>query len=1040
MKTSIRLVSKRLLVGLLGLAGLLVTLPQSSAQSLVAALDAPGLTWIATNSAGGVPWTGTTVITHDGVDAARTGTTALNQFSYLLTTLTNSGTLTFWARAEVTGGSIFQSELGGFTYRFLHPEWRAYRYEVPGGTNTLSFVFWNRDTTGVAGDAGWVDEVKFANYTGQPPQFIEPPSNVTAGEGYGATLRSVVVGQKPFTISWISASATNVLGGQQSSELFRTFYPVSPADAGPWRLVVSNQFGSVTSTNFTLTVTSTPPHSLFLTESFGTGSNPLPLAANAPIQLNVSVQGTPPFSYQWKRAGTNVAGAISSDLDLSPFSAAKAGEYTCVVSNALGHAESAPLTLELRLGRPVILAQPLPLTLAAGESLNLFADVEGGFPLAYQWFKDDVLLAGENQSSLYRSSAAPGDAGYYQLQITNGNGSTRSDRVRVTVGGAVPIGDALDAAALSWWSENGCSPWLAGWYGQTNVTHDGVDAVASEPMVADAYCHRTLLTRISGTGTLSFWWKIDGAAADELQAEVLDGASNVLAAVTRSGSEGPGWATTNLTVTTGATFVRWILVSGDGSDSVLPQAWLDELEVGVSSPGLEEALDEPGLIWLTGSQDAISGNPDDGWFSQTNITWDGVDAAQSPALQAGGSSWLQTIVTGPAVLEVRLFVRGDFDATLELTLDGEPAPFGRVGGEPGPVTFYTSFFVIPPGAHTARWELKAGAQATTNAVAWLDRILLYKDVTSFPGQANLASALDNTNYFWLGYLWTVATNGIFTGGTAAKTPPIPDYSGAPLDTAMIGPAQIEFDWWVESQPGDYFRFFIDDSEVQAITGSSGKRRVRAAFNSGIHYLRWIYQKDAFGSAGADAGWLDNVVVTPVTNRPPVATNDVVTRFTDQVILSVTNLLLLNDSDPDWFSVIRLSSHDANSTNGGTVTLQGGWLTYTPLQGFSGRDEFSYTIGDGFGGFASAKVAIRPENPRQIPALGQVIILHEPGTIPAIRFRGTPGITYELQSSPTAQPGTWSAFGVKSAGADGTLDALEPAAVGQPQRFYRTRQQ
>ena len=77
------------------------------------------------------------------------------------------------------------------------------------------------------------------------------------------------------------------------------------------------------------------------------------------------------------------------------------------------------------------------------------------------------------------------------------------------------------------------------------------------------------------------------------------------------------------------------------------------------------------------------------------------------------------------------------------------------------------------------------------------------------------------------------------------------------------------------------------------------------------------------------------------------------------------------------------------------------------------------------------------NDRLDPALGQVIILHEPGTIPAIRFRGTPGQSYALQSSPTGLPGTWSTYAVKTAAADGTLDAIEPGAVGQPQRFYRT---
>jgi hypothetical protein len=1035
-----RAIGRTLKVWMIGAAVSLALAFVTRAQSLGDALDAPGLVWVATNSAGPGPGTWTGIYgggdTHDGVDAAWSGTPLPGDYAWLQTQLTNSGTLTFWAKSDVSGGSGFTAlltlGLSNIGYFVHDPVWRAYFFEVPAGTNWLIFAFRKSIKPGV-GDAAWVDQVRFENYKGRPPEFIEPPSNLTVGEGYSASLRSVVVGAKPLTFWWVSGSTTNYHAGWQSSDVYQAFYPVLPTDAGTWHLVASNQFGGIVSTNVTLVVTSTPPHSFSIVDSSGLYSSPATLSSNTAIVLTVNPRGTAPFAYQWTRNGTNVPGAISSELDLTPFTPAKAGVYTCIVTNSVGPTESQAFTFLFDPARPLITTQPQPLSLAPGDDLLLEAGVEGGLPWDFQWFKDGFPIPFATWQSFSRSPAGVTDAGYYQLRITNGNGVTWSDRVLVSVAGAVPLGAAADAPDLTWAAGSDCDPGAGGWFGQSGFSHDGFDALTTTPLPSDTYCQWTLLTRVPSAGEISFWWKIAGGNTDELRAEVLDAASNALYTVTRVVADGTNWASTNLLVDAGAAFVRWTLASADPADNIVPQAWLDEIQFVGSNPGLVEALDEPNLAWSTGSDRSLTGLPSDGWFFQTNVTFDGIDAARTPALQPDGSSWLQTVLTGPAVLQVKSFVQGDPDAALELTIDGVPAPFGRIGGEPGPVTFYTSFFIIPPGNHPARWELKAGAQATNNAVAWLDQVFLT------PGQTDLGQALDNTNYAWLGYLWTTSAGAGFTGGSAAKSPRTPDFGGAPLDTTMVGPAQITFDCWVESLPGDYLRFYLDDELKAEFTGFSGKKSVRAAFGAGPHFLRWIYTKDVSGSAGADSVWLDNVVVTPITNRPPVAVNDVVTRFTDQIILSVTNLVLKNDSDPDWFSPIRLHLIDSTSTNGATVAigLGGDWIAYVAPPGPSVRDEFSYTITDGWGGFASATVVVEPEKSRRIPPLDQLIILNEPGTIPVVRFRGTPGVSYDIQSSPTGLPGSWQTFATKTAAADGTLDAVEPGAIGQAQRFYRT---
>jgi parallel beta-helix repeat protein len=55
--------------------------------------------------------------------------------------------------------------------------------------------------------------------------------------------------------------------------------------------------------------------------------------------------------------------------------------------------------------------------------------------------------------------------------------------------------------------------------------------------------------------------------------------------------------------------------------------------------GLEAALDTPGRSWGTSSNSV--------WISQTNVTHDGIDAAQSGAVTNGQSSWMETAFHGP---------------------------------------------------------------------------------------------------------------------------------------------------------------------------------------------------------------------------------------------------------------------------------------------------------------------------------------------------------------------------------------------------------
>ncbi len=90
--------------------------------------------------------------------------------------------------------------------------------------------------------------------------------------------------------------------------------------------------------------------------------------------------------------------------------------------------------------------------------------------------------------------------------------------------------------------------------------------------------------------------------------------------------------------------------------------------------------------------------------------------------------------------------------------------------------------------------------------------------------------------------------------------------------------------------------------------------------------------------------------TPV-NQDPVAVNDSASTNQDT---AVTINVLSNDSDPDT-DPLNIASVTQGSN--GTVTNNGNNVTYTPNTGWTGTDNFTYTISDGNGGSDTASVSV-----------------------------------------------------------------------------------
>ena len=133
------------------------------------------------------------------------------------------------------------------------------------------------------------------------PTIVEEPRSVTKLIGETATFSVTVTGTPPFSFQW-RCNGTNLadgnrISGARTSTL--TITSVQSQDYGFYTAVVSIPHGSVTSSVASLTVL-LPPQLLTQPQSqavvLGTSAN-----------FSVTVAGLPPFSFQWRRTGTNLA-------------------------------------------------------------------------------------------------------------------------------------------------------------------------------------------------------------------------------------------------------------------------------------------------------------------------------------------------------------------------------------------------------------------------------------------------------------------------------------------------------------------------------------------------------------------------------------------------------------------------------------------------------------------------------------------------------------------------------------------------------------
>jgi hypothetical protein len=263
--------------------------------------------------------------------------------------------------------------------------------------------------SGCSGSSDSSTSTSAASSASGPAISLQPASAIIPA-GSNSVL-SVVADGSSLTYQWY-------LGGAAIADATAATYTAT--EAGTYYVVVTSSAGSVTSANAVITVSSAP-----VITAQPSGAT---ILTGTSQTLSVTADGLE-MGYQWYKDGVAIDGATRPT-----YAASAAGSYTVAITNTAGTTTSsaAVIAVSSSVTAPAINVQPVAQTVNAGTSATLWVTVNGVSP-SYQWYRNDVAIAGATDRIYKINTTNASSAGNYKVVVTNTAGSVTSASVALTV-------------------------------------------------------------------------------------------------------------------------------------------------------------------------------------------------------------------------------------------------------------------------------------------------------------------------------------------------------------------------------------------------------------------------------------------------------------------------------------------------------------------------------------------------------------------------------------------------------------------------------
>ncbi|HEY0549960.1 MAG TPA: BACON domain-containing carbohydrate-binding protein, partial [Verrucomicrobiae bacterium] len=601
--------------------------------------------------------------------------------------------------------------------------------------------------------------------------------------------------------------------------------------------------------------------------------------------FSAGVSGTSPFTYQWYRNGdpladgNGISGAASSTLTLIGVEKSQEGSYSVTVSNSAGGLWSSTALLTVSCSHTLF---PNTATFTSLSAID-FIVINGNTNCPWNLVNTNpwvTILSGETNF---------GNGTLVYSVAENPTTNARSGRIYIAdrifiinqagsapTNATVSLAEALDTVGTLPWGTTGAPVW----FGQSSVSHDGVDAAQSGPIGNSSAV--TVQTTVNGPGTISFWWKV----SSELDKDFLKFFINGVQQIRISGEV--DWELRSLPIPAATNILKWTYSKNASGAEGRDRGWLDQVRF-LPGTGCVASLSQTSITnsWnFETGQVSVAAADGCTWAVNNTNPW------ITPLMEVGEgtNNFRYTVATNASSVSRTgvVTIGGQSFTVVQL---GTPctysiSPSGRTVDYPG--ASGTISVTAPGGCPwsvmiTNDWVTITGTSGASGSGG------VYYSVapnnTLFPRSGNirvgdqlysitqaaagipLSEALDTADTYLVwrtggGFLWSGQSAVTHDGVDAAQSSGMDETlsSDSSLATMVMGPGVVTFWWKVSSQTNaDGLRFYIGPSEQAFISGEVDWQQRTINVPPGPQNLEWNYTDRTPGSnGGLNRGWVDQV--------------------------------------------------------------------------------------------------------------------------------------------------------------------------------------